>query len=85
MTTHSGPGKSYRKGMSLNQVVKRFDTEDKAEKWFIEQRWPNGLACPHCGGLNIAEIASRNPSVAGNAVSTSQSRREPCFTVPTSH
>ena len=61
MTTQTGPGKSYRKGISLLQVVKRFDTEEKAEKWFIEQRWPNGIACPHCGGVNIAEITSRKP------------------------
>ena len=61
MTTQSGPGKSYRKGISLIDAVKAFDTEEKAEAWFIEQRWPNGIACPHCGGMNIAVIANRKP------------------------
>ena len=31
MTKRSGPGKSYRKGTSLIEVVKRFNTEEKAE------------------------------------------------------
>ena len=61
MTTQTGPGKSYRKGISLIEAVKAFDTEEKAEAWFIEHRWPNGVACPHCGGMNIAMIANRKP------------------------
>ena len=61
MATTKGPGKSYRKGISLIQATKMFDTEEKAEAWFIEQRWPNGVACPHCGSTNIAEIANRKP------------------------
>ena len=61
MGSHSGPGKSYRKGMTLIEVIEKFNTEDKAEAWFIQQRWPNGMACPHCGSLSVATIASRNP------------------------
>ena len=61
MASTSGPGKSYRRGITLMDAVKRFDTEEKAEAWFIEQRWPNGIACPKCGSVNIAEIANRKP------------------------
>ena len=61
MTAKKGPGKSYRKGISLLEITRRFDTEDKAEVWFIEQRWPNGVACPHCGSVNVATVVSRNP------------------------
>ena len=57
----SGPGKSYRKGITLIDAVKKFDTEEKAETWFFEQRWPSGVACPFCGTLNIAVVASRKP------------------------
>ena len=57
----SGPGKSYRKGISLVEVVKQFSNEEKAEQWFVDQRWPNGIACPHCGGMNIAVIGNRKP------------------------
>ena len=34
------------------EAVKRFSDEEEAEKWFVENRWPNGIACPWCGGLD---------------------------------
>lgn len=61
MTTQTGPGKSYRKGISLIDAVKQFSDEADAEAWFIEQRWPNGVACPHCGDTNVATVANRKP------------------------
>ena len=61
MATQSGPGKSYRKGITLLDAVQKFDTEDKAEAWFVEQRWSSGVACPFCGTLNVAVVASRKP------------------------
>ena len=61
MATTKGPGKSYRRGMTLLEVTEQFNTVEKGEQWFIEQRWPNGIACPHCGGLNVATVASRKP------------------------
>ena len=47
------PGKSHRKGISLVQIFKRFPDDATAEAWFIKRRWPNGIACPHCGSLNV--------------------------------
>ncbi len=61
MPSHTGPGKSFRKGITLIQAVKMFDTEEKAEAWFVARRWPNGVACPKCGSVNVAEVASRKP------------------------
>ena len=61
MTTKSGPGKSYRRGITLIEAVKMFDTEEKAEAWCIEQRWPDGPVCPHCDSTNVATIANRKP------------------------
>ena len=61
MTTSKGPGKAYRKGITLLDIINRFDTEEKAEAWFIEQRWPNGIACLHCGSLSISRIVNRKP------------------------
>ena len=60
-TSTKAPGKAYRKGISLIEVVKMFDTEEKAEQWFIEQRWPDGVTCPHCESDNIATKKSRKP------------------------
>ena len=49
---YSAPGKRFRKGLSHRQFYQMFD-EERAKQWFIEQRWPNGIACPRCGSLNI--------------------------------
>ena len=57
----SGPGKSYRKCMTLMEVIKRFDTEEKAERWFIEQRWPDGVVCPFCESLEVSARPTRKP------------------------
>ena len=56
------PGKHYRKGITLLEIIERFNTEDKAEAWFIEQRWPSGLACPVCGSLSVARPKNRKPA-----------------------
>ena len=50
---HKAPGKHYRKGLTLMDAVNKFNTEDKAEGWFVEARWPDGVACVRCGSLNI--------------------------------
>ena len=61
MAKCKAPGKFYRKGITLLEITRQFDTPEKGEAWFIEQRWSNGIACPHCGSVNVAIIASRNP------------------------
>ena len=57
----SGPGKSYRKGISLLEIVKAFQDEANAERWFIETRWPGGVRCAHCDSENVRERANRKP------------------------
>ena len=42
-------------------AVKRFDTEEKAEVWFVAQRWPDGVTCPFCHSGRISAIANRKP------------------------
>ena len=56
-----GPGKSYRKGISLMRIIKMFDTEEKAEAWFIEQRWPDGPICPFCESDQVSPRPTRKP------------------------
>ena len=51
--TRKAPGKSHRKGISLTGIVKRFPTDKRAEKWFVRQRWPDGVHCPRCGSFNV--------------------------------
>lgn len=49
-----GPGKAYRTGMSLVEAVQKFSNEAKAEAWFVERRWPQGVTCPYCNGTHAA-------------------------------
>jgi len=51
--THSAPGKSDREGISLMEVFRMFPDDAIAEAWFVERRWPDGIACPHCGSFNV--------------------------------
>ena len=55
------PGKSFRQGITLIEAVKQFGDEEAAEEMFIEARWPNGVACPGCGSLNVQERPTRKP------------------------
>ena len=47
------PGKSHRTGISMVELFRRFPDDASAEAWLIKQRWPNGIACPHCGSQNV--------------------------------
>ena len=51
-------GKAFRKGISLVDLMDMFPNDDVAEDWFIEQRWPNGIACAHCGSLAVSRLDS---------------------------
>ena len=56
-----GPDKHCRTGITLIDAVKMFDTEQKAEDWFMAQRWPEGVQCVHCDGLNVSDQPGRKP------------------------
>lgn len=47
------PGKAFRKGVTIAKLLKEFPTDEAAEAWFVKQRWPDGIACPHCGDMDI--------------------------------
>lgn len=53
MAEGKAPGKSYRKGITLRQIIRRYRTQASAENWFIQQRWPKGIRCPNCSSLNV--------------------------------
>lgn len=51
------PGKHYREGMTLIDLMRMFPDDETAEKWFEESRWPNGVRCAHCDGENVSEAS----------------------------
>ena len=52
-----------REGITFLQAAGMFDTENKAEEWFIQKRWGGraNITCPKCGERSICEIKSRDP------------------------
>ena len=54
----NAPGKHYRQGITLVQVMRMFPDGVIAEAWFVKNRWPNGVRCPHCDSDNIQSGAS---------------------------
>ena len=58
----NAPGKHWRKGMTLMEVMRTFPNDEAAEQWFMKTRWPDGeRGCPHCGSVNTYEVKSRKP------------------------
>ena len=56
-----GPGKAHRQGLTVIELFKLFPDDTAAEKWFEEQRWPDGQFCPDCGSTNTVAVKSRKP------------------------
>ena len=52
---HNAPGKHYREGMSLVEVMRKYPDDATAERWFTEIRWSDGVFCPHCGSVNVQD------------------------------
>ena len=46
-------GRYRRTDMSVTDLSRMFPTDKAAERWFARQRWPNGVACHHCGSTNV--------------------------------
>ncbi len=43
-------------GLTLDQISRRFSTDEKARIYFESVRWENGRFCPHCGNADEAKI-----------------------------
>ena len=52
---HNAPGKHYREGLSLVEVMRKFPDDATAERWFTEIRRRDGVFCPHCGSVNVQD------------------------------
>ena len=51
--TKKGPGRAYRKGLTVIELFELFPDDAAAEAWFEAQRWPSGPYCPRCGTFNV--------------------------------
>ncbi len=55
------PGRSHRKGITTIELFQLFPDDEAAEKWFEDQRWPEGRFCPDCGSTRTVETKNRKP------------------------
>lgn len=59
--THNAPGKAYREGLSLIDLMEMFPDEASAAEWFEELIWPVERACGHCGSVTTREVPNAKP------------------------
>ena len=53
------PGKAYREGISLIELMDMFPTEDFATAWFESVLWDGERCCGHCGSVRTAKASHR--------------------------
>ena len=49
----------FQKGISLNEFLSLYGTEDQCFDALYRWRWPNGFVCPHCGHDRHCQLTSR--------------------------
>ncbi len=45
-----------KQDINLINLIERYHDEDNCRAYLEELRWPNGIACPHCGSMSISRI-----------------------------
>lgn len=55
------PGKAFRAGISLIELMDTFPTEDAAREWFETIYWPDGRRCGRCDGERTRPVPSAKP------------------------
>ena len=57
-----GPGRAYREGVTLVQLMDMFPTEEAATAWFESVLWPDGERhCGKCGSIRTREVPNAKP------------------------
>ena len=49
----------FQKGISLNEFLSLYGTDDQCFDALYRWRWPNGFVCPHCGHDRCCQLNSR--------------------------
>ena len=58
----NAPGKHYRAGIGMIELVEMFKDEDTARRWLEAVIWKDGKAvCHHCQGTNTYEVTGGRP------------------------
>lgn len=49
----------FQKGMSFDNFIQQYGTENKCRDQLFKLRWPSGFECPCCGNKTYCEIHKR--------------------------
>ncbi|MCY4430928.1 MAG: IS1595 family transposase [Rhodospirillales bacterium] len=55
------PGKAYRDGVSIIELMAMFPTEEHAIQWFEDARWGGNRSCAKCGNEHTRPTRSGKP------------------------
>ena len=58
---YKAPGKAYREGLTLVDMMNMFPTEEAATKWFESILWGGERCCGKCGSTNTREVPNAKP------------------------
>ena len=58
---YKAPGKSFREGLTLIQIMDMFPDEETTTTWFEAHMWSGGRCCGKCGSLNTHEVPKAKP------------------------
>ena len=61
MNEYSAPGKAYRKGLTLIDMMRMFPDEQAAAEWFELTLWGRTRYCGKCGSENTREVPNAKP------------------------
>ena len=56
------PGQAQRTGITLTDLIRLFPDNAAAERFFTDERWPDGVGCPHCGSADV-KAGAKHPSM----------------------
>ena len=59
--TARSPGKHYREGVDLIQLIAMFPNEKAATEWFEATMWGDERCCGHCGSVRTREVPNAKP------------------------
>ena len=57
---HKAPGKAYREGLSLIELMDMFPTEEAAREWFESVMWPVERCCGKCNSTRTREASHKS-------------------------
>lgn len=55
-----------KQDMNIMKLMEKYHSDDSCRQVLSELRWPNGVACPRCGNLEIRNSYTRDQYDCGS-------------------